>query len=212
MDKYKNKNWLYQKYIVEELSSTKIAKICKCSSITIRNWLNKYNIRIRTKSEITMGKLNPAFRPLEERFWEKVDKNGPDGCWIWIVSLNSNGYGQIFVDGKKTEAHIVSWKMYNNKKIPNGCVIHHKCHNPKCVNPNHLQCISKKQHIIIHHKNISKNIGENHPRSKLKAWQVLEIRTKYATKKYTYKQLATEYNVKYSTIYSIINRKTWKHI
>lgn len=26
----------------------------------------------------------PKKRPIEERFWEKVDKRGADECWVWL--------------------------------------------------------------------------------------------------------------------------------
>lgn len=45
---YKDKDWLYQKYVVEELSTPKIAKIAGCSDSTIRIWLKKFNIETRT--------------------------------------------------------------------------------------------------------------------------------------------------------------------
>jgi len=48
---YKNKNWLKQKYINEKLTLNNIAKICKVNLITIRYWMIKFNIPIRSKSE-----------------------------------------------------------------------------------------------------------------------------------------------------------------
>lgn len=58
---YKNKNWLYEHYINQKLSSTKIAKICNCSDSTIRTWIKKFNIKMRTKSEAFSGALHPFF-------------------------------------------------------------------------------------------------------------------------------------------------------
>jgi hypothetical protein len=54
--------------------------------------------------------------------------------------------------------------------------------------------------------------GENVGTSKLKPDQVLEIRRKYATGKYSLRQLGDEYNVILNTIWKIVNRITWKHI
>lgn len=44
---YRNKDWLYDKYINEQLSTRQIAKILNVSQKTILNWLNKYNIQTR---------------------------------------------------------------------------------------------------------------------------------------------------------------------
>lgn len=52
--------------------------------------------------------------------------------------------------------------------------------------------------------------GENHPRAKLSWENVKEIRAKYATNKYTLRQLAEEYNVKISCIFSIVKNINWK--
>lgn len=48
---YRNRKWLYNKYINEKLSSNKIAKICNVNTQTICDWLRKYNIPIRSRSE-----------------------------------------------------------------------------------------------------------------------------------------------------------------
>lgn len=75
---YKNKNWLYEHYINQKLPSTKIAEICNCSDSTIRTWIKKFNIKMRTKSEAFSGALHPFFgkkRPdISKRF---SGKNNP---------------------------------------------------------------------------------------------------------------------------------------
>lgn len=45
---YRNKDWLYQKYIIEKLSMIKIGKLCKMSSIVIRCWLKEFGIKRET--------------------------------------------------------------------------------------------------------------------------------------------------------------------
>ena len=39
--------------------------------------------------------------PLENRFWIKVDKRGPDECWNWQGSFFRNGYGQFNAKDRK---------------------------------------------------------------------------------------------------------------
>ncbi|MBA7579118.1 hypothetical protein ES695_09260 [Candidatus Atribacteria bacterium 1244-E10-H5-B2] len=62
---YQNRDWLYQKYIVEGLSTYEIAKICKVSGSCIGRRLKRYNIKIRSYSEcqkgLQAGKKNPMY-------------------------------------------------------------------------------------------------------------------------------------------------------
>lgn len=48
---YNNKEWLYNKYVNEKLSSIQIGKIYNVSESTIRRRLRKFNIPIRSNSE-----------------------------------------------------------------------------------------------------------------------------------------------------------------
>lgn len=74
------------------------------------------------------------------RFWPKVDKNGPNGCWLWTAARqSSNGYGRFGISrGIVRFAHRVVWEMERGP-IPDGYEIDHLCRNTSCVNPDHLE-------------------------------------------------------------------------
>lgn len=85
-------------------------------------------------------------RPLADRFWEKVDKNGSvhpvlgTRCWMWTASLGTAGYGQIGVGGRGVPpgaSHRVSWELHFGP-IPDGLNVLHKCDVKPCVNPAHF--------------------------------------------------------------------------
>ncbi len=46
-EEYKDKNWLNQKYNIENLSSVMMGKICNCMPCTITKWMGKLGIKAR---------------------------------------------------------------------------------------------------------------------------------------------------------------------
>ena len=49
--RYRDKEWLFQKYVDEKLSTQQIARMLGCSDGTVWQWLKKHNIPTRSKSE-----------------------------------------------------------------------------------------------------------------------------------------------------------------
>jgi hypothetical protein len=76
---------------------------------------------------------------IETRFWAKVNKT--DACWLWVGSLDKDGYGQIAArhDGRTglLRAHRLSWVLAYGS-IPEGLVICHKCDVRSCIRAEHL--------------------------------------------------------------------------
>lgn len=48
--------------------------------------------------------------------------------------------------------HVAIWEFYNNKKVPNGYVIHHKDGNYKNNSIENLACLSAQEHFELHKK------------------------------------------------------------
>lgn len=84
-------------------------------------------------------------RPVEERFWEKVDKSpgqGPQGeCWEWIASRREYGYGQFVVKvNGKSSSKVASRFAYELTfgPLPEDMRACHECDNPPCCRPDHI--------------------------------------------------------------------------
>lgn len=71
---YQNKDWLYQKYVIEKLSTTEITIIVNSHRSVIFRWLKKFGIKTRTPSEALKGRV------LSEEWKRKISetkiKNG----------------------------------------------------------------------------------------------------------------------------------------
>ena len=86
--------------------------------------------------------VSPLRRPEIERFWAKVDQDGPvpkhrpelGQCWVWTANTIPKGYGLF---GRKRYAHRYSWTLHYGT-IPGKLWVLHKCDNPPCVRPDHL--------------------------------------------------------------------------
>lgn len=77
------------------------------------------------------------------RFLEKVDKTGE--CWVWIASLTKAGYGQFYVrPGEGSQlAHKWLWEATHGP-VPGGLELDHICRNRPCVNPSHLEPVTRQ--------------------------------------------------------------------
>jgi hypothetical protein len=84
---------------------------------------------------------------LIERFWAKVDKNGPivlpelGPCWIWTAWKTDEGYGYFSVGRQKARAHRFIYER-EISPIPIGYEVDHLCINPSCVRPDHLEAVT----------------------------------------------------------------------
>ena len=83
-----------------------------------------------------------------ERFWARVDRSGE--CWLWTGALR-NGYGQVTItsgDGPRTHyAHRIAYEIARGE-IPAGMTIDHLCRNLVCVNPDHLEVVTRKENVL----------------------------------------------------------------
>lgn len=101
------------------------------------------------------GSLDLPPRPtVEDRFWAKVDKNGPlpkerpelGNCWVWTAATYPDGYGSFSVARKSRGAHRVAYEMAVGP-VPVGLVIDHLCRRPSCVRYTHLEAVPQLLNI-----------------------------------------------------------------
>jgi len=155
-------------------------------------------------------------RPLEERFWEKVDKSsGVNGCWLWTGAKANYGYG-VIGRGRRSDgivrAHVLSYEWANGP-VPAGMVVCHSCDTPACVNPDHLFAAPQTENIADMNRKgrgvpPPRGARDDNPSAKLDfldvalVWTLLEHGM-------THQGIAREVGVSKSTITRIANNQTW---
>lgn len=158
-------------------------------------------------------------RTSEERFWEKVDKNGPipgrypelGPCWIWTAA-NSKGYGAIRDGNRNYVATHLSWKIHHGA-VPDGKILLHKCDNPPCVNPDHLIPGTHRENVHdCMTKGRFKARGELNGQTRLNNDQVIAMRLLYIQNYFGYFRIARLFNISQACAYRIVNSVDWNHL
>lgn len=67
-----------------------------------------------------------------------------EGCWLWLGSLTDKGYGRFYMGGKRYLAHRYSYEHFVGP-IPEGLEPDHLCRVPACVNPAHLEPVTRSE-------------------------------------------------------------------
>lgn len=156
---------------------------------------------------------------IEERFWPKVDKSNPNGCWIWKGSFH-HGYGSFKFHGQSTNAHRVAW-ILTHGPIEDSTDVCHNCpsgDNRKCVNPDHMflgtrsentKDLWKKGRAVLPPR--PDNSGENSGRAILTDAKVIELRKRFANGE-SIVSLMELSGVNWVNTWKAATRRTWKHI
>lgn len=150
-----------------------------------------------------------SIAPQEVRFWAKVDKNAPGGCWIWTGAKRPSGHGNFTWDGKVGRPHRMAWKMIMGS-LPKWTdygdpILCHKCDDPACVRPKHLYIGTQQQNM----RDVL--IRGNPKRTKLTPSKVKEMRQLHA-EGVTNKDIAYRFDVHEMVAYRVTTRRTWNFI
>ncbi len=144
----------------------------------------------------------------EVRFWEQVAKGDPDACWLWTGKRGRQGYGRLNFAGKTIAAHRFSLTLKLGRAMGGKEVTRHKCDNPPCVNPDHLEPGTPADNV---RDTVTRGRLRVKPRSTLDVDRVSTIRRRRAAGETT-TALGAEFGLSSSMISRICLGKAWKHV
>lgn len=67
----------------------------------------------------------------------------------WVVDGKLNTYAQLADGGKRRQAHRLVYELLHGE-LSTEIVVHHRCFNPGCINPSHLQSMPNAEHVRLH--------------------------------------------------------------
>lgn len=82
-----------------------------------------------------------ARKTMEERFANFAGEADENGCLPWTGYRNPAGYGTFYAHGGPKLAHRVAVEIAGGT-IPPGMEVDHACHEPSCVNVDHLRVVT----------------------------------------------------------------------
>lgn len=89
-------------------------------------------------------------KPVLERAVSKI-KVDEHGCWLWLGGKSGSGYGLIGAGGRNAPRHslYVHRVMYEAHvgPIPDGLDLDHLCRVRACVNPAHLESVTRSENL-----------------------------------------------------------------
>lgn len=132
-------------------------------------------------------------------------------CKPFDGHIRKNGYGQLYHKPTKKYqyAHRVAY-MEAYGPIPEGLVVRHKCDNPSCVNPEHLELGTQTDNMQDAVKRGRSAAGMRNGMAKLTPEDAERIRFIIASKEVSQRALAREYKVSPQTINNIVHGRHWQ--
>lgn len=131
------------------------------------------------------------------------------GCELIVNRwMSKDGHIHLSNDGKRSLAHRLAYEQAFGE-IPEGLIVRHKCDNPNCINPNHLELGTHEDNVKDRVERSRSAKGSNNGRAKLSEEDIRYIRNNDI---HSNTELSKMFKVDPKAIRDIKNFKTWKHV
>lgn len=152
-----------------------------------------------------------------EKHRDKMVVGRPEDCWPWTAATR-HGYGMVWARGAVRAAHREAYEAVQGSGSADGLVIRHRCDNPPCVNPGHLQSGTQadnvRDKIERGRARYAPSKGVDNGCAKLTEDEVRAIRAEYVFGSRTHGTyaLARRYGITRAVVGKIARRVIWRHI
>jgi len=155
--------------------------------------------------------LEERGKRLTERFWSKVDKRGPDECWEWKPTLNTDRYCTFSIQGRSYKAHRIAYQLAIGD-IPSGLCVCHSCDNPVCVNPAHLWLGTHAENMADMMRKGRQKTWDKDPNTKLTPDDVRAIHRSYRRGLVSMREVGERFGIAARTVSNILSGHEWAWI
>ncbi|MDQ5821233.1 MAG: HNH endonuclease [Actinomycetota bacterium] len=152
----------------------------------------------------------PTGATLAARFWRQVERRGADECWPWAGYRDADGYGVLSAWPTQLRAHRFSYELANGP-LPPGLCARHRCDNPPCCNPAHLEAgtsIDNNRDKTERGRNAT---GEQHGMARYTVEQIREVKRLLAAG-VARAQISEQTGVRETTVATVALGRQWREV
>jgi hypothetical protein len=182
----------YEKYVGPIPKGLILHHTCSVKTCVIPDHLEPVSKRENSLNASGLARPTTTNVQAEQATYAKEDRGYMTRCWVWQGRIDRSGYGKL---GGKL-AHRVIYEC-RKEKIPDGMDLDHLCGIRSCVNPQHLEAVTRAENV------------RRGKLSKLTPETVRRIRADIIS---TYVELGHKYGVAPGYVGLIKNRRRWKDV
>jgi hypothetical protein len=113
---------------------------------------------LRKQADMTNARPHRIVGDNLARFDSKIDRNGPVSafaptpCWLWLAGITKDGYGLFTItvapnQYRRLYAHRFAYEQACGP-IPDASDIDHLCRVRHCVNPAHMEPVTRRENTL----------------------------------------------------------------
>lgn len=142
-------------------------KLCECGcgeptkiaqrTDPVKGWVKGQPLRFAGRGH-NATVTNHPHRVVTEDDWIEEQRGFDTPCWIWQDRREAwDGHRLVMLNKKRVSVHRAVYELLVGP-IPAGHHLHHRCEQPACVNPEHLEVVTPSAHVFLHRKLTSDDV------------------------------------------------------